>query len=195
VVDSILDYVRIEDGSLGLSPDRLDLADVVRREAEPLAELAAQAGQTLELRLPAVPALVEGDASRLGQVLFHLVSNAVRFTPAGGTIAVELDEVAEGWRLSVQDTGIGIGARDLPRVFDKFFQVDAGNTRAPGGMGLGLTIARALVEAHDGRIGAVSVPGRGSSFWVELPPAATAAGCVPFRRRMNRTHSPVIVNS
>jgi signal transduction histidine kinase len=109
------------------------------------------------------------DPGRLQQVLAHLLGNAIKFTPAGGRVEVAVTADAREARVTVTDTGIGIGRDHHARVFEKFFQADTSSTRPYGGAGLGLAISRALVAAHGGAIGVESETGRGSAFWFTLP--------------------------
>ena len=113
-------------------------------------------------------AVVYADPTALRQVLSNLVDNAVRYTPAGGTVTVFTRKVADGVWLGVRDTGIGISPEHLPRIFERFYRVDAGRSRAEGGTGLGLAIVRHLVDAHGGRIEAASTVGRGTTISVVL---------------------------
>ncbi|MFP5504099.1 MAG: sensor histidine kinase, partial [Candidatus Sericytochromatia bacterium] len=118
------------------------------------------------------PAWAEADALRVGQVVTNLVGNAIKFTPRGGRLAVALRPEAGAWRVEVQDSGIGIDDAHLSKLFQRFYQVDSSSTRERGGVGLGLSIAQSIVEAHDGTIGVESRPGEGSTFWFTLPAAA-----------------------
>jgi signal transduction histidine kinase len=118
---------------------------------------------------PGVPPIA-ADADRLQQVMWNLLSNAIKFTPAGGAVQVRLARAAGGIEITVQDTGIGISAAFLPFVFDRFRQADAGTRRETGGLGVGLAIARHLVELHGGTITAASPgEGQGATFRVVLP--------------------------
>ena len=109
------------------------------------------------------------DPDRLSQAVINLLSNALKFTPAGGTVSVSAAEGTAGTEIRVEDTGIGISAEDLPRIFERFYRVDSSRSRATGGAGIGLSISRAIVEAHGGTIHAESEPGRGSEFLITLP--------------------------
>jgi len=110
-----------------------------------------------------------GDEGRLRQVLMNLLTNALRYTPAGGRITIEAQPLGDQVQVSVRDTGVGIAPEDMPYVFDRFYRAEKSRARADGGSGLGLAIARHLVEAHGGRIGVESEPGRGSHFFFTLP--------------------------
>jgi signal transduction histidine kinase len=111
------------------------------------------------------------DPDKLSQAVINLLSNALKYTPAGGTVDVRVDSRASGTEIRVSDTGIGIGSQDLPRVFERFYRADNSRSRATGGAGIGLSIVKAIVEAHGGTISAASQPGRGSEFIMILPPA------------------------
>ena len=115
-------------------------------------------------------AQVQGDADRLKQLLLNLLSNAIAYTPPDGVVTLSLHRRPDGWvRVTVADTGIGIAPQDLPHIFDRFWRVDRARTRAAGGSGLGLSIAKSIVEAHGGSISVDSEPGKGSTFVVLLP--------------------------
>jgi signal transduction histidine kinase len=113
------------------------------------------------------------DAQQIGRVLSNLLGNAVRHTPAGGTVKVQAEAMQDGVRVEISDTGEGISAEDLPHVFERFYRGEKSRSRATGGAGLGLAIAKGIVEAHGGRIGAESTPGEGTRFYFTLPEART----------------------
>ena len=116
------------------------------------------------------------DSDRMAQVLDNLLGNAFRYTPAGGEIRLSASPGLNGVRLSIQDSGPGIPAGELPYVFERFYRGDKSRQRHEGGSGLGLAIARSIVEAHDGRIWAESEPGQGATFVIELQSARSRAG-------------------
>jgi signal transduction histidine kinase len=154
----------------------IDLADLVRSAAAPFSALAETEGVTLTVaaaasRPPAVALLrIQADAARLTQAVQNLLVNALRHTPAGGVVTVTtgVDE-KEAW-LSVTDSGEGIAAEHLPRVFDRFYRADPTRARDTGGAGLGLAIAQAIVEAHGGRVTVVSAGvGQGTTFTICFP--------------------------
>jgi histidine kinase len=126
----------------------------------------------IHLDLPDAAPIIQGDQARLTQCVSNLLNNACRYTPTGGQISVSLDQ-ANGWiQLSVKDTGIGISPEHLPHIFERFYRVDPARNRATGGTGLGLAITKALVEAHGGKITAVSEGEKqGSDFMIKLPVA------------------------
>jgi signal transduction histidine kinase len=142
-----------------------------------LTAAAESKGIAIAVETPAA-ARVSGVSARLSQVLVNLIGNAIKYTREGGRvgIAVEAPELPDGLiRVRVTDNGIGIPARDLPHVFDKFYRVSNESTAGIAGTGLGLAITKSIVEAHGGRISVDSTEGAGSRFWVELP-AAPAGG-------------------
>jgi signal transduction histidine kinase len=112
---------------------------------------------------------VNADAGRISQVILNLVGNAVKFTPRGGRLGVAMRETPEALRVEVRDSGIGIAPEHVPKLFQKFYQVDSSTTREAGGVGLGLSIAQSIIEAHGGQIGVESTPGEGSCFYFTLP--------------------------
>ena len=128
-------------------------------------------GVTISIDAPDDLPLVSIDRSRVQQVVQNLVENAISHTPKGGAISIVATVAADTLRVTVADSGDGIAAADLEHIFDRFYRVDPSRTRATGGAGLGLTIAKQLIEAHDGRLWAESTPGEGSRFIFELPVA------------------------
>ena len=178
-VQGILDLFRFEAGHVHLVREPLSLAEVVADQADLAEGRCREAGITLWRELDGDLPLVEGDRFCLGQVVANLLDNAIKFTPRGGTILLRTG--VEAWRddlavvLEVEDTGVGISARDLKYIFDKFFQAAETRGRQIRGAGLGLAIVKNLVEAHNGRVSVKSNPGRGTSFQVLLPAAARVA--------------------
>ncbi|MBM3266283.1 MAG: GAF domain-containing protein [Candidatus Sericytochromatia bacterium] len=168
-VDDMLELARIQAGKFQLELREADLSAIAQSVMDGLAGAARAGNIRLRAAFPPDPVRLLMDAPRVAQAVDALVSNAIKFTPAGGWVRVACRGGGEHVRFSVRDSGIGIPADVLPRVFDKFFQVDYGTTRAFGGTGLGLALARAVVEAHGGRIGARSALGKGSLFWFTLP--------------------------
>ncbi len=169
LVRDLLDLSRIESGQWSVQVGRVELEPACRRALEPVA--AAARRRHIELRLEVPPGLAaRADPRALEQVLVNLLDNAVKYTPEGG--AVGMAAAADGDRVvvSVSDTGPGIAAHHLPRLFERFYRVDPGRSRESGGTGLGLAIAKHLVQAQGGEIGVESGPG-GSRFWVKLAPA------------------------
>lgn len=170
LIDDLLDVSRIVTGKLHLALAPVELAHAVASVLESLRHLAAVKGVELALRAHPRQLWVEGDAGRLQQVVWNLVSNAIKFTPAEGRVDVELEPEDAMVVLRVRDTGQGIGADLLPRIFETFFQGAQGAVGSERGLGLGLSIVRDLVERHGGVISAESAgPGRGACFTVRLP--------------------------
>jgi signal transduction histidine kinase/CheY-like chemotaxis protein len=171
IVEDLLDMSRIVSGKVRLDVQRLDLSIIVQSAVEtarPTAEAKGIRLQTIIDPLPGV--VVSGDANRLQQVLWNLLSNAVKFTPKGGRVQVLLERVNSHLEISVIDTGEGIKPEFLAFVFDRFRQADASTTRHHGGLGLGLSIVRNLIELHGGSVRAKSDGlGHGSTFIITLP--------------------------
>ncbi len=147
----------------------IDLGEIAARAAEIFSAEAAETNIALKVQAATDLPPVLADPQRMDQVIGNLLSNALRFTPPGGQVALNVDKTAAGVRLSVTDTGEGIAAEDLPHVFDRFYRGEKSRARASGGAGLGLAIAKAWVQAMDGEIGVESTPGYGSCFWLTLP--------------------------
>ncbi len=180
LIDDLLDLTRVAHEKLALDLGLVDLHDVLRAAADICCNNnAGPRVPNVTLDLGAARHHVRGDAARLTQVFWNLLRNAVKFTPEGGTVTVRTYETGEGPGIvgvDVTDTGIGIDPQVLPRLFGAFEQGDPGVARLYGGLGLGLTISKALVEAHGGRLAAHSDgAGRGSRFTVTLPLATRAA--------------------
>jgi signal transduction histidine kinase len=171
LVDDFLDLQRIEEGRLEL---RQELIDVVALLCEQEQVFAAQSTRhTLKFELPPDrPLAVRGDRDRLAQVLGNLISNAIKYSPAGGQVELAGEGGDDLVRVRVRDHGIGIPIEQQPSIFTKFFRGSA-PLQGISGTGLGLALAREIVEAHGGRIGFSSAADRGSTFWIELPAAST----------------------
>ncbi|HEY9856153.1 MAG TPA: ATP-binding protein [Stenomitos sp.] len=169
LVDDLLDFARLEAGTFKLLFQDGDLAQLLNAVTTSLRPQAVRGDLKLEAPEIPGPVTLRMDTKRIEQVLLNLIGNAIKFTPPGGRVGVTIQRSADEIRVEVTDTGIGIAAEDLPRIFQKFFQVDPSTTRSQGGAGLGLAIAKSLIEAHGGQIGVTSRPGRGSRFWFALP--------------------------
>lgn len=183
IVDDLLDVSRLTQGKVTLHRERLDLTRLVRQSAEDRRNLLEMAGLTLNIQLPQIPVWVMGDATRLTQVLGNVLDNAGKFTPPGGMVNVSLTLGAQGNRaaVTVRDTGIGIESEMLPHIFETFAQSDRSLDRSRGGLGLGLSVAKGLLDMHEGTIEASSGgSGRGTEITFQLPceaelPALTQA--------------------
>jgi CheY-like chemotaxis protein/anti-sigma regulatory factor (Ser/Thr protein kinase) len=166
LIGDLLDVERVVSGKIRLDRQPLDMAEAVRRA---VASFAGDPGLDRQIDVSTDPVWVDGDAVRLEQVLTNLVTNAVKYTPSGGQIRVALRADGSDAVLSVEDTGFGISPRLLPSIFDLYVQADRTLDRAQGGLGIGLTLVRRLVELHGGTIVASSDgEGHGSKFTVRL---------------------------
>jgi PAS domain S-box-containing protein len=182
LISDLLDVSRIVAGKLSLDRQPVALAALIEAVLDTFRPIAAAKDITVTSTMPAPGGIVRGDAGRLQQIFGNLLANAVKFTPPGGAITVTLETEAGGARVIVRDDGHGIAPAVLPHIFERFRQGDSSSTRAAGGLGIGLTIARHLVEAHDGTITAASEgEGHGATFVVTLPllPSAPAAEPAP----------------
>ncbi|MEX2161522.1 MAG: ATP-binding protein [Anaerolineales bacterium] len=167
LVSELLELARIESQQVPLQRSPCDPCEVLRSGVERLRLQAERAGLTLTVDCePGLPQ-VHADAPRLEQVLVNLIHNAVKFTPRGGAISVEAKRKNEAVEFSVRDTGAGIPAESLARIFERFYKTDPARNKS--GTGLGLAIAKHLVEAHEGRIGVESKEGKGSRFYFTIP--------------------------
>ena len=170
IIDDILDVSRIITGNLRLDLQPIEVVAVVEAAISVVRQTADAKNIKIDTELDLTPLVVSGDANRLQQVIWNLLSNAVKFTNTGGSVVVKLQRVGSSVEISVRDTGPGIKRDFLPFVFDRFRQADSTTTRQHGGLGLGLAIARHLVEIHGGKITADSVgEGHGSTFTISLP--------------------------
>ncbi len=168
LVEDLLELARSESGNLLLRKEAFDLTDVATSVVNTFAQRSASAGIELDLDAPEA-IFVDADRHRLTQVGLNLVDNALRHTPANGTVTVEIAREGANAVLRVRDTGRGIPYHDLPHIFERFYVVDRSRSREHTGTGLGLSIARHLVESHGGTLTAQSVYGRGATFICRLP--------------------------
>ena len=170
LVDDLLDVSRIMRNKIELRPEAIELSAVVERALEVSQPVIDEQGHTIEVRLPSEPLQLVADPVRLTQVISNLLTNAAKYTDPGGSISLEAHPEAEQLVLTVRDTGIGISAELLPKVFDIFMQADRGLARSRGGLGIGLQLVKKLVHLHGGTVQAVSEgPGKGSAFTIRLP--------------------------
>jgi two-component system sensor histidine kinase ResE len=166
----LLDLARLESGIADLEMSEVDVETLLQNIVEKFTPQAKRANVELKLNIPAGLPMVVGDGDRLAQVFTNLVDNALKFTSEGGGVTLSVKEVGSEMELSIADTGSGVPKEALPRLFDRFYQVD--QSRAGGekhGTGLGLAIAKEIVQAHGGRIGVRSQAGQGTVFVIHLP--------------------------
>lgn len=191
LVDDLLDMSRVSRGAVTLTKTRLSMRDVVARAVDATVPLFDEHGHRLDVTVPE-GLDVEGDEVRLTQIVDNLLSNAARYTPPGGTITVSGAREGDTVALRVRDTGIGIDPALLPELFDVFVQGTRGPDRAPGGLGIGLSLVRHLTELHGGTVKAHSDGlGRGSEFTVRLPAAPVATnGSAPGDVRWSAVEEP-----
>jgi two-component system phosphate regulon sensor histidine kinase PhoR len=174
LVDDLLALSRLEHHSIPVRREPVDLRELADQVALQMQARATAAGLSLTTAGP-TGVRVWGDPDLLKEVLLNLVANAIQYTPAGGRVIVTTDRQDGYGRWEVEDTGIGIPAAELPRIFERFYRVDKDRSRRSGGTGLGLAIVKHILELLDGRVAVESEPGRGSRFTVELP-AVTESG-------------------
>jgi CheY-like chemotaxis protein/two-component sensor histidine kinase len=191
LIDDLMDVSRVSRGRVELRSERLELAQVVHQAVETSRPQIEARTHGLSIELCDEPLAVHGDLARLSQVVSNLLNNAAKYTEPGGHITVSLQRAGAHAQLTVRDTGVGISPQTLPLVFDLFSQAKGSLDKAQGGLGIGLSLAKSLVELHGGTISAASEgPGLGSHFTVQLPlssephhlgaaPARTVASAVP----------------
>jgi CheY-like chemotaxis protein/two-component sensor histidine kinase len=173
LIGDLIDMSRITRNQLELRKEVVDLADVVQGAIEASRPLIESRGHTLEVSLPPGPVFLEADATRLSQVLLNLLNNAAKYTERGGRITLAGERNDGEVVLRVTDTGIGIPAQHLPGIFEMFTQVDRSLEKSHGGLGIGLTLVKRLVEMHGGTVAAASAgPGLGSEFTIRMPESA-----------------------
>ena len=182
LVDALLTLARADEGRADLHREAVDLRAVIDEVRETGELLAEHGGVTMEVATPAGPVVLPVDRSRIRELILNLVENAVKYTPRGGSVRLQLGTADGRVLLSVADTGIGVAPGDLPHIFDRFWRADGARTRTGerSGTGLGLAICKWIAEAHGGSIDVQSRPGRGTTFTVILPahPGATPGTAV-----------------
>ncbi|PYP67845.1 MAG: hypothetical protein DMD36_14290 [Gemmatimonadetes bacterium] len=176
LVEALLMLARADEGTAPLHRETVDLRAIVEETGETGELLAAEAAVNMEVATPADPVIVPVDASRIRQLILNLLTNAVKYTPAGGSVRLQLGPSNGRVTLTVADSGVGIAPGDLPHIFDRFWRADSARTRTGerSGTGLGLAICKWIAEAHGGTIDVQSRPGRGTTFTVTLPRETTA---------------------
>lgn len=175
LINQVLDLSRLQAGAVAITRQPFDLVAFVRMLAQAFLPLAERQGIAVVVRSPLPSLTVSADAEELEKVLLNLLSNAVKFTGAGGMVDVGVTAEGNQAVITVRDTGIGIAAEDLPRVFERFYRAESDATRRFDGSGIGLALAKELVELHDGTIEVASASGVGSTFTVRLPIGATSS--------------------
>jgi len=173
IVESLSDVDNVQTGAARVRSQKVSLAKIVQEVILTFQDEANSRNITLKCDMGESPFWVDADEMKLSIALSNLLKNAIQFTESGGHVTVNVQETSGYFKVSVVDDGIGIPARSLPRVFERFFQVETHLTRRYGGMGLGLSVAKAMVELHGGRIWAESEEGRGSVFTFLLPTEQT----------------------
>ena len=174
LVEQLLDLSRLESGEVPLHREDMQLGPVVAQVVSEIEVARPGRGVKFDREVPEDLPAIDADRERVHQVLFNLVDNAVRFTPSGGAVTVSAHRHNGSVEICVSDTGVGIPPEHLPRLFERFYRVDSARAREDGGTGIGLAIARSVVEAHGGHLKAESEMGKGSSFTFDLPVAAAA---------------------
>ncbi|MEW5738008.1 MAG: ATP-binding protein [Myxococcota bacterium] len=176
LISSILDISQIEAGKVRLNFEPMDALELVNSSVTSVKPQATKKGVTLEAKVPKTMTQVLGDRDRLRQVVVNLLANALKFTSKGGTVTATLTEVmhqpdlnAPGYRVIIEDSGVGIAADQFDKIFQSFYQVDSSSTREYGGAGIGLAIVKSFVEGHGGVVRVASEVGRGSRFTLILP--------------------------
>jgi CheY-like chemotaxis protein/two-component sensor histidine kinase len=191
MIEDLLDMSRIVSGKVRLDVQYVNLADVIEQAIQAVLPSANARSLRLVKVLDPDAGPVMGDPSRLQQIVWNLLTNAIKFTPKGGRIQVVLERVSSHLEISVADNGEGVEQEFLPYVFDRFRQADASATRRHGGLGLGLSIVKQLVELHGGRIAATSAgKGQGSRFLVTLPLAPALQDPVEEAQRRHPRAEP-----
>lgn len=180
LINDLLDVAGIVTGKHRLEIHRVELGRIIKTAIESLSPAAKAKEIQIEKALDSAEVFVAGDANRLQQIAWNLLSNAIKFTPAGGHMRVQLECAQAQVELTVSDTGAGINPKFLPHLFERFRQSDSSTTRKYGGLGLGLSLVRHLVELHGGTVQAESAgEGRGATFVVRLPLMVAARSMVP----------------
>jgi two-component system, sensor histidine kinase len=191
LVDDLLEMSRITQGKVVLQRKPVTLASLVEAAVEVARPFVDKSAQQLEVHLPAAPIWLEVDPVRMSQVIGNVLHNASKFTPAGGRIALAAHHDADGVEIAITDDGMGIPKELLSSVFDLFSQADRSLDRAQGGLGIGLSVVKRLVEMHGGSVAVASLgPGQGSRFEVRLPSAVPVAGRPRDDHSLDATASP-----
>ncbi|GGZ65243.1 hypothetical protein GCM10008101_18780 [Lysobacter xinjiangensis] len=187
LVDDLMDVSRVTRGLVELERLPLELRPVLEQAVEQVRPLLESRGHAFEVVVPDTPVVVDGDRTRLVQVVANLLNNAAKYTPPGGRISLALERMGDAAVIRVHDSGVGISATLLPHIFELFTQAERTPDRAQGGLGVGLALVRSVVKLHGGRVEAASPgEGAGSTFTVSLPLGSDAAAPVPERSLSGR---------
>jgi signal transduction histidine kinase/ActR/RegA family two-component response regulator len=188
LVDDLMDVSRISRGKIELRKEQIELAAAIHSAVEASRPLIEEMHHDLTVALPSQPVIVDADLTRLAQVFLNLLNNAAKYTDRGGRISLTVERQGSDVVVAVRDTGIGIPAAHLPRLFEMFSQAEGSLSRSQGGLGIGLCLVKRLVEMHGGRIEAASPgPGKGSVFVVRLPVVVVAS--VPDEREQDMSEA------
>jgi len=179
IIDTMLNLRYLETGQMELASTRFDVRDAVVDACGDYEALAEAGGLVLDADLPDEEVPISADREKVRVILDNLIANAIKFTPPGGRVRVALRGQQDGIEVEVIDTGVGIPPEELELIFDRFYQVEDPLTRRHGGMGLGLTIVKGLVDLHGGTVSVESVPGRGSRFVIVLPASVPSYAAIP----------------
>ena len=174
MIDNLLTLARVDEGRAALALTDSDLRELIADLAETAEILAEPEHIRVSVSMPEEPVLLPIDRGRMQQLLLNLITNAVKYTPSGGTVSIRLADENDIVTIAVHDTGVGISAKDIPHIFDRFYRADLARSRSGErpGVGLGLAITKWIAEAHGGTITATSRPGRGTAFSVRIPRSA-----------------------
>ncbi|MBI5875780.1 MAG: GHKL domain-containing protein, partial [Deltaproteobacteria bacterium] len=167
IVKSLLNLARI-DSRIKLPKDKIRLDEIIEERFNQTMPLARYKGVEMKI-IKSGKVVIIGDMLRVGQLIFNLIDNAIKYTIKGGRIEISLEQENNWAIITVLDTGLGIAKEDIPYIFDRFYRVDKARTSGEGGVGLGLSICKEIVDAHEGRIEVESEAGKGSIFKVYLP--------------------------
>jgi CheY-like chemotaxis protein len=189
LIDDLLDISRVSQNKMELRRSRVLLKDVISSAVETARPAIEEAGHEFTISLPPEPVYLDADLTRLAQVFSNLLNNSAKYTERGGRIKLAAERQGDEVSVSVRDTGLGIPANDLPRIFDMFSQVDRSIERSTGGLGIGLALVKGLVEMHGGTVTAMSAgQGKGSTFTVKLPAFERTAAPVAAVRSESEPH-------
>lgn len=172
LINDMLDISRIESGRIHLKIQPLDMSDLIAGAVDTFQAVSDQSGHKLLPKAPRDLPKVAGDRDRVGQVLMNFISNAIKYSPEGGSVTVKAKQDGDMAIVAITDQGIGIAKEDQAKLFTKFYRVDSSLTREIGGTGLGLSICKSIIELLGGKVGVKSTPGKGSTFWFSLPVAS-----------------------